>query len=172
MIRNVIEAALFYPFRLLTVLSSVLYVPQLSQAARNAWWRSQLLALGKDSWIYSHVQIHAPDRVSIGTRCTVSDFVHMWGGGGITIGDQVMIGSHCVITSVTHDSRATVYRYTRIDAPVVIEDNVWIGAGAIILPGVRVGAGSIVGAGSVVTRDVPRSAVVVGLPARVTRTNS
>jgi maltose O-acetyltransferase len=115
------------------------------------------------------VVIHTPERVSIGARCAIAEFVHMWGGGGITIGNDVMIASHAVITSLTHDTRAAVYRESLIRKPVVIEDNVWIGAGAVILPGVSIGSGSVVGAGSVVTRDVPAGTVVVGVPARAIR---
>jgi maltose O-acetyltransferase len=110
--------------------------------------------------------IHTPEKVSIGARCAIAEFVHMWGGGGISIGDDVLIASHAVITSLTHDTRAAVYRGSLILASVIIEDNVWIGAGAVILPGVRIGTGSVIGAGSVVTRDVLARSVVVGVPAR------
>lgn len=55
--------------------------------------------------------------------------------------------------------------------PITIEDNVWIGGGAILLPGVTIGKGSVVGAGSVVTRDVPQYCVAVGNPCRVIRRN-
>jgi acetyltransferase-like isoleucine patch superfamily enzyme len=75
-----------------------------------------------------------------------------------------------VITSQTHDANGLeVFRHTLIQAPVVIENNVWIGSGAIILPGVQIRQGSIVGSGSVVTRDVPENTIVVGVPARAIR---
>lgn len=89
----------------------------------------------------------------------------MWGGGGISTGNDVLIASDGVITSLTHDTNAACFRETTLRAPVVIGDNVW--AGAFILPGVTVGAGSIVAAGAVVTRDVPANAVVAGVPARL-----
>lgn len=91
----------------------------------------------------------------------------MWGSGGITIGNDVLIASHTVITSLTRDRNAACFRETTLRAPVAICDNVWIGAGAIILPGVTVGSGSIIAAGAVVTRDVPANAVVAGVPARL-----
>lgn len=62
-------------------------------------------------------------------------------------------------TSLTHDKNAACFRETTLRAPVLIGDSVWIGADAIILPGVTVGAGGIVVAGAVVTRDVPANAV-------------
>jgi Acetyltransferase (isoleucine patch superfamily) len=93
----------------------------------------------------------------------------MWGGGGITIGNDVMIAAHTIISSQTHDPNAPLFRETQIMKPVVIEDNVWIGSGAIILPGVHIGTGSVIGAGSVVTKDVPPGSVVVGGPSKVIR---
>ena len=78
----------------------------------------------------------------------------------------MIIASHVVITSQTHDKQGPCYRETTSRAKVVIGDNVWIGAGAIILPGVILGPGSIIGAGAVVTRDVSAGNIVVGVPAR------
>lgn len=119
--------------------------------------------------IYPHVIIHGPEQVAIGARCAIAEFVHIWGGGGITIGNDVMVASHAVITSLTHDTCAKVYRESLIARPVLIEDNVWIGAGSVILPGVRIGTGSVIGAGSVVTQDVPARTIVAGVPARALR---
>lgn len=90
----------------------------------------------------------------------------MWGGGSIAIGDAVIIASHTVITSLTHDKHAACFGETTLRAKVVIGDNVWIGAGAIILPGVTLGSGCIIGAGAVVTPDVPAGALVMSMPAK------
>ncbi len=89
--------------------------------------------------------------------------------GGITIGDGAFIGPNVQLITTGHvpdpaGRRATVSR------PIVLGNNVWIGAGAIVLPGVTVGDNSVIGAGAVVTRDVPANAVAVGNPARVVRT--
>lgn len=135
-------------------------------ALRYAWWKSRLAKLGEDTAIRRFVVIHSPSRVEIGSRCSVAEFAHLWGGAGISIGDDVLIASHAIITSLTHDPKAPLFRDSLVRAPVVIGDNVWIGAGAIILPGIAVGSGSIVGAGAVVDRDVPAGAIVVGIPAR------
>lgn len=88
----------------------------------------------------------------------------------IYIGDSVMIAPNVTIATGTHpvcpELREQVYQY---NLPVHIGNRVWIGAGSIILPGVTIGDGSVIGAGSVVTRDVPAGVVAVGNPCRVLR---
>lgn len=109
------------------------------------------------------------DRLKIGENVAISAFVHIVANGGVSIGDNTIIASAVQISSSTHDYGIRPYRNHRIDAPVMIGRNVWIGAGAILLPGVTIGDDSVIGAGSVVTRDVPRGVVVTGAPARVQR---
>jgi maltose O-acetyltransferase len=85
----------------------------------------------------------------------------------IDIGDDAQIGPAVQIYTATHPMDAELRRSGLESArPVIIGSDVWIGGGAIILPGIRVGDGAVIGAGSVVTRDVPRGAVVAGNPAR------
>jgi acetyltransferase-like isoleucine patch superfamily enzyme len=82
--------------------------------------------------------------------------------GGITLGDRVMIGPGVTLTTAGHPVELEE-RYDGIThAPIVIEDDVWIGAAATITPGVTVGRGSVVGAGAVVAKDVPPLSVVTG----------
>ena len=85
----------------------------------------------------------------------------------IKIGRNCMIGPYCYITDANHGrvAGALVKEQKMETAPVVIEDDVWLGAGVVVLPGVRLGSGCVIGAGAVVTRDVPAEAVVVGVPA-------
>lgn len=91
----------------------------------------------------------------------------------ITIGDNVWVGANSTILDTDFHPLVPAERLARpldgATAPVVIEDNVFIGMNALVLKGVTLGAGCVVGAGSVVTRDVPAGAVVVGNPARVVR---
>ena len=88
--------------------------------------------------------------------------------GGITIEDDVMIGPNVNITSEDHPVEVET-RKTLVPAKVLIRKNAWIGAAATILPGVTVGENSVVGAGAVVTKDVPDNTVVAGVPAKVIR---
>lgn len=96
------------------------------------------------------------ERVFINQGCLFLDF------GGITIGDRVLIGPRVTLSTAGHPVEPDE-RYDFIThAPIVIEEDVWIGAAATITPGVTVGRGSVVGAGAVVAKDVPPLSVVTG----------
>ena len=130
------------------------------------YWRSCLRSLGVETKFWKHVVIHRPDLVRIGSRASIGDFVQVWGSYGVTIGNDVLIAAHVIIASATHDPNSYPYFTAVVGRPVVIEDGVWIGSGAIILPGVRIGTRSIIGAGAVVTRDIQAGVIAMGLPAR------
>ncbi|HGE70735.1 TPA: acyltransferase [Candidatus Poribacteria bacterium] len=85
----------------------------------------------------------------------------------IIIGNNVSIAGQNMILCHSNPYKHFAYSLESYVAPVVVEDNAWVTAGAIILPGVRIGKGSVVAAGAVVTRDVPPNTVVAGNPARV-----
>lgn len=88
----------------------------------------------------------------------------------ITIGDRVLLGPGVHIYTASHPVDPEIRRtFKELGKPVVIEDDVWIGGGAILLPGVRIGQGSVIGAGSVVTKDVPPRTVAAGNPCRPIR---
>ncbi len=88
----------------------------------------------------------------------------------ITIGDDVQIGPNVQLLTPTHPTEPGPRRDKWEAArPIVVGDNVWLGGGAIVLPGVTIGENTVVGAGAVVTRDLPADVVAVGNPARVVR---
>ncbi|MCW5296675.1 sugar O-acetyltransferase [Herbaspirillum lusitanum] len=101
--------------------------------------------------------------VFINQNCTIYDL------GGVHIGDDVMIGPNVSIITSGHPLEPSRRRDCVVAKPIRIEKNVWIGAGATIIGGVTVGENAVVGAGSVVTRDVPPDTLVGGNPARVIR---
>lgn len=111
------------------------------------------------------VTIYAPDHLELGDQVDIGEFTHIRADGGVRIGNRVLIASHVVITSRAHPTVLPRYGIVE-DAPVVIEDDVWIGAGAIVLPGVTVGRGAIIGAGAVVTKSVEPRTIVAGVPAK------
>ena len=119
---------------------------------------------------YSMILTYGGD-ITIGNHCSLNPFSIIYGIGDVRIGNGVRIASHVTIVPGNHirGSDQLPLRQSGINMKGInIEDNVWIGSGARILDGVRIGRNSIVGAGSVVTRSVPANSTVVGVPARET----
>lgn len=111
--------------------------------------------------------------IKIGRDCLVGEYSVIRGQGGVTIGDRVYTSPFTQIIAVNHvfDDPTRPFVDQGITAQgIIIEDDVWLGAGAVITDGVRVGCGSVVAAGAVVTHDVPPHSVVGGVPARVLKT--
>lgn len=108
--------------------------------------------------------------VRIGERTFINSNVRFASRGGVTIGRFVQIAANVNFETTSHTVRFEPGRTrANICAPVIVSDHVWIGAGAIILPGVTIGRGAVVAAGAVVHRDVPPMTVVGGVPARFLR---
>lgn len=125
------------------------------------------------AWDKFQNQAFSPE-ISIGNNVQIGDFSHITCINRITIGDNVLTGKNVLITDNSHGQSmakqadiAPVKRSLYSKGPVVIEDNVWIGEKSSILPGVNIGYGAIIGANSVVTKDVPAFSVVGGNPARI-----
>lgn len=136
---------------------------------RHAKLQSSLHATGARLKVQFPLHLYSPERITIGNDVSIAAFVHMWGGGGIKIGDRVMIGSHTAITSLTHDYTEEKMYQTLISKSVIISDDVWIGSHCCILPGITIGSGAVIGAGCVVTKDVPARAIVAGIPGNILR---
>jgi len=109
----------------------------------------------------------SPENISFGNNVSFGAFVHIWGEGGVTIGDNCMIASHTAITSVTHNPASELFCSENIMKPVVIGNNVWIGAHSVIFPGVTIGDNTVIGAGSIVNKSVESNAVYAGVPAKL-----
>jgi maltose O-acetyltransferase len=110
------------------------------------------------------------DLLSIGPGCYLTGPLHIDLSDGVDIGARVYIGYEVMLITADHEVGPPPQRCGRIvHGPIEIGDGVWIGSRAIILPGVRVGHGSIVAAGAVVTRDVAPNTMVAGVPARLVR---
>jgi maltose O-acetyltransferase len=108
--------------------------------------------------------IHMGDHVFLNQLCYIID------NNEVRFGNHVMVGPGVHIYTAAHLLRAEPRNQgLEVAKPIVIEDNVWLGGGAILLPGVTIGRNAVVGAGAVVTRDVPTNTVVAGNPARVIR---
>lgn len=118
----------------------------------------------------SELTAHEGGSIQIGQKCSINSLCVINASGSITIGDRCLLGYGVMIFDSALHGEAVEARNQRPPAkPVVIDDDVWIGSRAIILAGVKIGAGSIVAAGSLVTKDVPPLTIVAGNPARVVR---
>lgn len=166
--------------------------------ARPRWYIRLLAPLyqhrGRGSKIYGSVRMDTPPyrRFSLGRRSVIESFCCINNAvGDITIGDHSRIGIHCtVIGPVAIGSHVNLAQGITVTAlnhnfseqekcideqgvstkEVVIEDDVWIGANAVILPGVHIGRHTVVAAGAVVKKDVPAGSMVAGVPAKIIKT--
>lgn len=127
----------------------------------------QLKQCGKNVFIQFPIRFEGAKHISVGNNVSINAFVHIWGHGGVEIGDDTLIASHVSIVSVTHDPSAYLYRKTCIEKKVTIGRNVWIGTHATILPGIEIGDNAIVAAGSVVNKNVEANTTVAGVPAKL-----
>lgn len=145
----------------------------LGVALRATILRVMALRCAGFAWIQPRVIIVHSDRISVGTHLGVNSNSYINGVGGLEIGNYVLIGSNVTISSGMHpiEGRETpIFARQTVPKKIVIEDDVWIGAGAVIMPGVRLAKGTVVGANSVVTKDTEEYSVVVGAPAKKIRT--
>ncbi|MCP2238375.1 hypothetical protein LY41_004229 [Prauserella halophila] len=138
--------------------------------------RAELLSVVFGEQLPESVTIHPPLFTEYGLNTTFGENVFVNQGctlmdkGGIHLGNRVMIAPKVSLITGGHPLPLTERREYLSFAPIVIEDDVWIGAAAVITQGVTIGAGAVVAAGAVVTRDVPVGTVVAGVPAQVIKT--
>lgn len=129
--------------------------------------------IGKGSNIHATVILRQANNIEIGEHCLINHNNVLQAGkvnAKIKIGNYVHTGANVMIIAFNHafDTREIpTIKQDYYDAPVVIEDDVWIGGGSIILAGVTIGKGTIVAAGAVVNRDVPPYSIVGGIPAKI-----
>ncbi len=122
--------------------------------------------LGRNASVLMGLEVREPHNIELGDHVVLNRGVLLDGRGGtLTIGNNVDIAQEVVIWTLGHDAHDDQHR--AVGAPVAIEDYVWIGHRAIILPGVRIGRGAVVGAGAVVSKDVPPMTIVGGVPAKI-----
>lgn len=109
--------------------------------------------------------------VVIGKNVQINFFSVIYGGSGVEIGDNVMIGPHVMIAAGNHDYKQTGKPMRMAGnlskGPIVIEDDVWLGANVSVTDGVKIGRGAVIGANSVVTKNIPAYSVAFGVPAKV-----
>ena len=144
-------------------------------SVRDGAERRRLLALllgsvGDGTEVRPPLRVDYGTHIAIGARTFVNFGLVALDVARITIGDDVQIGPNVQLLTPTHPVEAEPRRAKwEAASPIAIGDNVWLGGGVIVLPGVSIGANTVVGAGSVVTKDLPLDVVAVGNPARIVR---
>ena len=154
----------------------------------NSLNRPACVQIGTNALIRGDLTVLPPaGTIKIGSYCYVGDHTRIWSAIGVTIGDRVLI-SHCVNIHDhnAHPTAAAQRHFQAVEifsgcstsmtgvamAPIVIEDDVWIGFGATIMKGVTIGKGAIIAAASMITKDVAPYAIMAGNPARQVGTAS
>ena len=129
------------------------------------------IEFGENVMLFDSVYLNAGKRIKIGSNSHVDVFTCIYGHGGVEIGEKCAIAAGVRIYSQSNqydfDQDLPVIEQPIKFAPVKIGNDVWIGANAVILPGVTIGDHSVIGAGAVVTRSIPPKSVAVGVPASV-----
>ena len=131
------------------------------------FWRVFILRLfgatvGKRVHVYPGVKIWAPWNLELGDQCGIASGVILYSQGKIKLGKKVVISQGALVCAGTHDY--TDPGFPLITKPIKIEDHVWIAAEAFIHPGITIGEGAVIGARSVVTKDMPSWMVCAGHP--------
>ncbi len=137
------------------------------------------ISIGENTFIMHHTMMHVFNfrnlpkaGITIGKNCFIGEFNVMRGQGGVHIGNDVYTGPMVQIVAVNHvfsDPNRPIREQGITANGIIIEDDVWLGSGAKVVDGVTVGRGSIIGAGSVVTKDIPPYSIAIGTPAKPIR---
>lgn len=137
---------------------------------RNAMLPQMFGKVGKDVWIEPPITFAFGKTVTIGAGTYINSNLTLVDDYKITIGSHVLIGPNVMLCSTGHPVHYKLRPHGEMYSfEVIIEDNVWIGGNVSICPGVRIGANSVIGAGSVVIKDVPPNTIAEGNPCKVIR---
>lgn len=131
---------------------------------RRFFYRLADMKIGKGSTLHMGARFFQPKNISIGEDSLIGDHIFLDGRALLSIGNHVDIASQVMIYNSEHDLTDETNR--AIEAPVRIEDYVFIGPRAIIMPGVTIGKGAVIAGGAVVTKDVSEKTIVAGVPAK------
>lgn len=140
-------------------------------AELTAYKNNARIQIGSHSVIHRFCNLNAFDgSIKIGHNCTFNQNCVIHGNGDVTIGNNVRIAAGTTIMASNHrfdDVTVPIFKQNLSTLGIVIGDDVWIGTGCRILDGVKIGNGCVIGAGAVVTKDIPDLSVAVGVPARI-----
>jgi acetyltransferase-like isoleucine patch superfamily enzyme len=133
---------------------------------QNVRYYKAKMNVGKHVSIKRGLRARKPANITLGDYVSIGCNVILQAHAPIYIGDFTKISPGVIIVTASHDVSKRDFSRVRTTSPVNIGRNCWLGAGAIVLPGVTIGDGTVVGAGSVVTRDLPKDMICVGVPSK------
>lgn len=126
--------------------------------------------VGKGTNVYHSVTLWGPGKIAIGRHVEIGINTVVYSTESVCISDNCLIAANCYIIDSNHGvSKYKLIREQKsiVKGPVIIEEDVWLGAGTTVLSGVHIGKGAVIGAGAVVNKDIPEYAIAVGVPAKV-----
>jgi serine acetyltransferase len=133
--------------------------------------RQGSVTVGRESQLGQGAILHPwGGTISIGRHVFIGPYAVIYGHGGVEIGDHTLLAMHCCVVSSNHEvpeAASIIRNHPDILLPTKIGRDVWLGAGSKVLGGVTIGDGCVIGAGAVVTSDLPAFSIAVGIPARV-----
>jgi acetyltransferase-like isoleucine patch superfamily enzyme len=142
---------------------------------RRAWLARNCSQFGEGSIVARGCRVLGPEQLGLGRGVIVARDVTLDARGGLELGDEALIGFESVLLTETHRSDqmgVAVQHQGMWRARVSVGERAWIGMRVLVLPGITIGSDAIVGAGSLVTKDVPDGAIAAGVPARVLRSRA
>ncbi len=136
---------------------------------RALFWSFFLKKIGKNVSIMSNVTFMSPQKIEIGNHVLINTGSKIGGQNGVKIGNFVLIGYNVNLVSENHaftNPTLPIKKQGYFGGPIILEDDIWIGANVVILPSVKIGRGAIIGANAVVTKNVKPFSIVGGVPAK------
>jgi acetyltransferase-like isoleucine patch superfamily enzyme len=144
---------------------------RLGNGLRTVYWSWKIQGGPTGLVIYPGTHIYSPQSLEMGHRVAINYQVHIDASSGfIRIGNDVLIGPNCVLRAADHvftDRTRPINSQGHRWGRIIIEDDCWLGANVVVLKNVTIGRGSVIGAGAVVTRNIPPYSIAVGVPARI-----
>ncbi len=136
---------------------------------RHIYWRFILEEMHPTVRVYGKIIVGYPGNIKVGAHSTLNDGVILNGRAPLIIGSHVHVSPFCALNTAGLDISKTMGDRTHVVAPIVLEDGVWLGTNVLVSPGVRIGRNSVIGAGAVVTKDIPPNVLAAGVPAKTIR---
>lgn len=136
---------------------------------RCVFWSMLFDSFGYNSYIYGRIKVYGPENISFGSNSTINEGCLLNARNKIKIGSFVHISPYCALNTGSLNYKEIMGDRGHTSSSIDIEDGVWLGTNVLINPGVKIGENSVIGAGSVVSSNIPKNTVAFGVPAKVVK---